>query len=161
MSAWNSATGSDRRRAFFVAMRATDPLQHPLYSVRDPWPWAQPHEAAGLRHTCRQQCSCVAARCVCAASGKATDYRALGLDPIHTMDRKLSAGQPCAMDDGRPLHLLRAMSERRMRPADGRCQARQLAARSTVVGCRLAFRLQGLLRRISEHHPELARHAEP
>lgn len=31
-----------------------------------------------------------------------------------------------------------------------------------MVRCRLAFCLQGLrLRRLGEHHPELARHAEP
>src|SRR5262249_14443908 len=33
-------------------MRATDPLQHLLYFVPDPWPWGKPHEAAGIHHHC-------------------------------------------------------------------------------------------------------------
>src|SRR5262249_9442821 len=31
-------------------------------SVRDPWPWGKPHEAAGLHRTSRQRCSRMAAR---------------------------------------------------------------------------------------------------
>src|SRR5262245_45709774 len=38
-------------RPLFIAMRATDPLQHLLYFVRAPWPWGKPHEAAGLHRT--------------------------------------------------------------------------------------------------------------
>ena len=28
----------------------TDPLQHLLYFVRDPWPWGKPHEGDGLQN---------------------------------------------------------------------------------------------------------------
>src|SRR5262245_34819840 len=46
----------------FIAGRATDPPQHLLYLVRDPWPWGKPHEAAGMHRTSRQLGTRVAAR---------------------------------------------------------------------------------------------------
>src|SRR5262249_26859722 len=55
------ATGG-RRAPLFIAVRATDPPQHLLYLVRDPWPWGKPHEAAGIHHPCRRRYSRVAAR---------------------------------------------------------------------------------------------------
>ena len=38
----------------FIAMRATDLLQHLLYFVRDPWPWVSPM-ATGIHLTSRLQ----------------------------------------------------------------------------------------------------------
>src|SRR5262245_49417236 len=54
-------------------MRATDPLQDLLYFVRDPWPWGQPHEAAGIHRTSRQRRSGLAA---CGASVRGTKKEA-------------------------------------------------------------------------------------
>jgi len=58
----------------FIAMRATDPRQHLLYFVRDPWPWGKPHEAAGVHRTSQQLGSSVAAPGARATS-EAADHR--------------------------------------------------------------------------------------
>src|SRR5262249_60096214 len=66
------------RRRFFIAMRATDPLQHLLYFVRAPWPWGKPHEAAGIHRTSRRRCSRMAARGAPAAGRAHTAHRRAG-----------------------------------------------------------------------------------
>src|SRR5262249_21176060 len=68
-----------------------------LYLTRDPWPWGQPHEAAGIHRTSRELGSRVAARGACAASGDAGDrLPAPGLALIARAvwgdSRELSAG---------------------------------------------------------------------
>src|SRR5262249_9640124 len=68
------------RTPLFIAMRATDPPQHLLYFVRDPWPWGKPHEASGLHHPCWWRGDDVAARGARAAGGDA-DSGGCFIDP--------------------------------------------------------------------------------
>jgi hypothetical protein len=85
-----------------------------------------------------------------------------GSASIHEVGRQIPAQQPGRMACRWARHLLRAVPQREMRSADGRCPSRHPALRSALVGRRLAPCMQGLrLRWIGEHHSELARYAEP
>ena len=73
--------------ALKIATRATDPLQDLLYFVRDPWPWGQPHEAAGVHHSPRRHSGGVAARGARAAASKAADRRIFGREHTCSPER--------------------------------------------------------------------------
>ena len=57
-------------------MRATDPPQHLLYFVRDPWPWGKPHEAGNstLFTNRRRQLAVLAARHGIPAIGNTREF---------------------------------------------------------------------------------------